>query len=69
MNVYKTCIVKAGSIRPLFPGDCISSVRAVSLLNVCKLVNREAPETLYGKHIIMLAQCQLSESWNEAIIV
>ena len=70
MNVYKICfetLVKAGSIRPLVLRNCISSSRAVSLLHVCKLVHHEASETLFEKHILILAQFQQSESRNEAI--
>ena len=68
--MYENCfrsLAAAGVIHPLIPSHCTSSARAVSLLSVSQLVNREASETLYGKHTFILAQFHRRESCNEAI--
>ncbi|KAL2046528.1 hypothetical protein ABVK25_011770 [Lepraria finkii] len=70
INVYKNnfkSLAEARVIRPLIPSHYTSSARVVSLLSVSQLVDREASETLYGKHTFMLAQFHRRESCNEAI--
>lgn len=59
-------LAEARVIHPLIPSHYTSSARVVSLLSVSQLVDREASETLYGKHTFMLAHHR-RESCNEAI--